>query len=65
MQLEMYLDRIGYSGPHSAVISNMEVQHLTSASHMTAARDLAQLVQLGLLEKHGAGRATRYSRKAQ
>ena len=51
-------------GHARATISNMEVQHLTSASHMTAARDLASLVQLGLLEKHGAGRATRYSRKA-
>lgn len=51
-------------GHARATISNMEVQHLTSASHMTAARDLAHLVQLGLLEKHGAGRATRYTRKA-
>ena len=51
-------------GHARATISNMEVQHLTSASHMTAARDLAYLVQIGLLEKHGAGRATRYSRKA-
>lgn len=51
-------------GHARATISNMEVQQLTSASHMTAARDLAYLVQLGLLERHGAGRATRYSRKA-
>ncbi len=51
-------------GHARATVSNMEVQRLTSASHMTAARDLASLVQIGLLEKHGAGRATRYSRRA-
>jgi Fic family protein len=46
-----------------AIISNADVQRLTSASHMTVARDLAQMVQMGLLEKHGAGRATKYTRK--
>jgi Fic family protein len=46
-----------------AMISNADVQHLTSASHMTAARDLAQMVHMGLLEKHGAGRAIKYTRK--
>jgi Fic family protein len=54
---------LGLLNHPQARISNADVQRQTSASHMTAARDLAQLVQLGLLEKHGAGRATRYSRK--
>ncbi len=49
--------------PTNALISNADIQRLTSASHMTAARDLTYLVQLGLLEKHGAGRATKYKRK--
>jgi Fic family protein len=47
----------------NAVISNADAQKLSGASHMTAARDLAYLVQIGLLEKHGAGRSTRYQRK--
>jgi Fic family protein len=47
----------------NAMMSNSDAQKLSGASHMTAARDLAYLVQIGLLEKHGAGRATRYRRK--
>ena len=42
-------------------LSNGKYRAMTGASQATAARDLAELVGLGVLEKTGAGRGVRYA----
>lgn len=46
-----------------ASVSNKEVQKITNISQMTAVRDLAKLVDIGLIRAHGKGRGVRYTRK--
>lgn len=41
-------------------MSTKKYEHLTGASRATSSRDLADLVQLGLLRQEGGGRSTRY-----
>lgn len=42
-------------------LSNKKYRGMTKASHATAARDLAELVEMGVLVKTGAGRSVRYA----
>ena len=41
-------------------LSNANYRAMTKASHATAARDLAELVEMGALWKSGGGRSVRY-----
>lgn len=46
----------------NATIANKKVQSLFKVSQITASRDLARLVTLGILFSHGKGRSTYYTR---
>lgn len=43
-------------------LANREIQKIFKVSQITASRDLAKLTRLGLLFRHGAGRAVYYTR---
>lgn len=45
-----------------AIINNREIQEQFKVSQITASRDLAKLVALGLVFSHGKGRSTCYTR---
>jgi Fic family protein len=48
--------------PPGASLANQECQQMFAVSPVTAARDFRELVELGLVEMHGQGRATYYVR---
>ena len=43
-------------------LTRREYQLLAGISHVTAARDLAELLEAGVIQRTGAARATRYYR---